>query len=509
MARLIELPDDILLEVARYLPIDASLAFSQSFRAARVLSQTSVLWWHHNITSIASYLDKTRPFEDYTIVELHNAVIKASRTWARFRQPGARKTSSFRAPIEENRYEGFVPPGLPFYFSLGTYGKHRQTHLVCRDLVRAGRVIGSYELPPTGSQRFKTKCLAVHPIDHQTVLVAILSEGPISWYSPILYVIRVCIQASGDDANADFTLVLTFKCPSDWMPDDQSKISVRLPRSFHIDQEVVFWVQDVIDTTKKETFVSPLVTVFKHSEFLEGTEAHMEAHFGRWTCGKAKDLYTIGATRAAGHIIVISDYTHTRTFVASVSTVLCEPFDPAQIHQPVSQRLPCFLPRPRDGIAAGFRVQFDSVVEPISLSGLPFIRSPSSVGYKLQAVIFANAGNASKSSTQLWWYTMYLHIQHISGTPTATLRILEPEKGTLYALYISRYGLIRGLLWCIPLGSESVLFLERKGRSHWPILRSADTELELFDPLSGVACGFTDTLGDEEPIMSVSWFGKR
>lgn len=206
------------------------------------------------------------------------------------------------------------------------------------------------------------------------------------------------------------------------------------------------------------------------------------------------------------HVILIADYEHTRAFVVSLSTILSATFDPAQIYQQISNQTPCFLPRPRDGIVSGFRVEFDSEVEPISLYDLQMLPRPSSVGFKLQAVIFANAGNANRSSTQVWWYTMYLHLLTTTAHPSATLHIPAPIEGSRYGLYISRYGLTRGLLWCVPLGSESVLFLEHNAGNRWPILRSTETQIEHFDPLSGIVCGFTDPLGDGLPFMSVSRF---
>jgi hypothetical protein len=161
-----------------YLTIDGLIQTSQ---ATFTLSQTSVLWWCHAITEIASYVGEIKSLNEYSAIELRTASLKARRTWASFQAPGARRESSFRTPVEDNRYEGVVPSGLPFYFSLGTFGEDRRTCLVCRDLGNKGQVIGSYKIPSTNGQKFETKCLAVFAIDQQTILVAILSQGQHSW----------------------------------------------------------------------------------------------------------------------------------------------------------------------------------------------------------------------------------------------------------------------------------------------------------------------------------------
>lgn len=196
--RLEELPEDLLLEITNYLSIHACLALSQvtdsplaciilmnlekkSFHAAFSLSQTSVLFWRHSLTELASFLKDIKSTNNYSATELRIAAIKAHQTWASLNAPGAKKSSSFRTPVEEYRYEGVVPPGLPFYFSLATFGLDKRTHLVCRDLARDGRVIGTYEIPASSSQKFEARCLAVSAVDHQSVLVAILSQGQQSW----------------------------------------------------------------------------------------------------------------------------------------------------------------------------------------------------------------------------------------------------------------------------------------------------------------------------------------
>jgi hypothetical protein len=194
-----------------------------------------------------------------------------------------------------------------------------------------------------------------------------------------------------------------------------------------------------------------------------------------------------------------------RAFVVPLSTVLAERFDPACLKKPISK--PYFpLPRPVDGsLFSGVRIEFDSEVESAPFPSLSASNRPSTTGYKLRAAVLANPLNAVATMTQVWWYAIYMHCAP-TGSPTASLYIIPPEKGTHYPSYISKYGLTRGLLWCATLGPDSVLFLERKGRDHWPILRSSWTEVELFDVLSGVACGFSDPLGDQAPCMSVSWF---
>ena len=194
-----------------------------------------------------------------------------------------------------------------------------------------------------------------------------------------------------------------------------------------------------------------------------------------------------------------------RAFVVPLSKILSERFEPPGLHGPITK--PYFhLPRPIDGVLfSGIRVEFDSEIEP---APFPPHSHPSSVDckhYKLRAVVIANSSNAARTMTQVWWYTMYMH-EGPTGSSEASLHIIPPEKGTRYSSYISRYGLTRGLLWCATLGPDSVLFLERTGRDHWPILRSSSTEVELFDALSGVACAFSDPLGDHAPCMSVSWF---
>jgi len=127
----------------------------KSFQAAFILSNTSILWWCHAITEIASYLEEIKNLNEYNAIELRTAALKARRTWASFKKPGARRESAFRAPIEDNRYEGVIPSGLPFYFSLGTFGEDRQTCLVCRDLGNEGRVMGAinYHQPMVGNSR--------------------------------------------------------------------------------------------------------------------------------------------------------------------------------------------------------------------------------------------------------------------------------------------------------------------------------------------------------------------
>ena len=155
--------------------------WKKSFQAAFILSNTSILWWSRAITEIASYVEEIKNLNEYSAVELRTAALKARRTWASFKKPGARRESAFRTPIEDNRYEGAIPPGLPFYFSLGTFGDDRQTCLVCRDLRNEGQVIGSYKIPSTDGQKFETKCLAVFAIDQLSVMVAILSQGQHSW----------------------------------------------------------------------------------------------------------------------------------------------------------------------------------------------------------------------------------------------------------------------------------------------------------------------------------------
>jgi hypothetical protein len=84
---------------------------------------------------------------------------------------------------------------------------------------------------------------------------------------------------------AEFRPVINFECPHDWTPGDKSKISIRLPKSFHIHRDTIYWVQDVINITSKKTLLSPLVTVIKHDKLLQATEATSEHQFGRWTCG--------------------------------------------------------------------------------------------------------------------------------------------------------------------------------------------------------------------------------
>jgi hypothetical protein len=157
------------------------MILEKSFQAAFNLSNISILWWCHAITEIASYVEEIKNLNEYSAIELRTAALKARRTWASFNNPGARRESAFRTPIEDNRYEGVIPPGLPFYFSLGTFGEDRQTCLVCRHLGKEGEVIGSYKLPSSAGQKFETKCLAVFAIDQLSIMVAILSQGQHSW----------------------------------------------------------------------------------------------------------------------------------------------------------------------------------------------------------------------------------------------------------------------------------------------------------------------------------------
>jgi hypothetical protein len=213
----------------------------------------------------------------------------------------------------------------------------------------------------------------------------------------------------------------------------------------------------------------------------------------------------IGATLAANHIIIIANYVAPRAFVAPLSKILSARFEPSGLHEPITK--PYFhLPRPIDGaLFSGIRIEFDSEIEAASLPSQSYPSSVDCKHYKLRAVIIANPSNAARTMTQVWWYTMHMRDAPI-GSSEASLHIIPPEKGTCYSSYISRYGLTKGLLWCATLGPDSVLFLERTGSDHWPILRSSSTEVELFDALSGVACAFSDPLGDQAPCMSVSWF---
>ena len=154
---------------------------NQSFRAAFTLSQTSILWWRHNMTGLASYLREIKSLSEYTPVDLRTAALKACRIWATFQAPGARKDDSFRSPVECYHYASEVPSGLPFHFSLVGPVEDRQTRLLVRDLRNQGRVIGDYPMPTTSDPWLETKCLAVFPTDHDTISVAILSAGQHSW----------------------------------------------------------------------------------------------------------------------------------------------------------------------------------------------------------------------------------------------------------------------------------------------------------------------------------------
>ncbi len=126
-------------------------------------------------------MEESKPLAEYTAIELRTAAVKAHRAWASFKAPGARRSSYFRTPLEENRYEGSIASGLPFYFALATYDGDKQTRLVCRDLRHEGRVVATYELPSNSDNKFETKCLAVYPVDQRTVLIAVLSQGEHSW----------------------------------------------------------------------------------------------------------------------------------------------------------------------------------------------------------------------------------------------------------------------------------------------------------------------------------------
>ena len=215
-------------------------------------------------------------------------------------------------------------------------------------------------------------------------------------------------------------------------------------------------------------------------------------------------LYTFAATLARNHIIIVSNYVTPRAFVVPVSTILSNRFDPSDFDRPISA--PCFsFPQPAlDCSFSGIRMEFDSELEAVSSSVPPFLHDPSFC-YKIRAAVIVCPSRGARTKAQVWWYTMYLYCRP-TGNSAASLQFTQPEKGSHYPLYISTYGLERGLLWCVALGLNSELFLERPGMKHWPILRSSSTEFEVFDATSGMACAFSNSLGDHTPFMYISSF---
>jgi hypothetical protein len=120
----------------------------------------------------------------------------------------------------------------------------------------------------------------------------------------------------------------------------------------------------------------------------------------------------------------------------------------------------------------------------------------------------ALANNAT--SSDVWHYSILVHT-YIAPSDNYTRVSLHTQgdkrKGSTYTTYITRFGVFRGLTWCVTMSPIVALCLEREG-THWLLSHTKTGDICLVDLKSGLVCAFSDaalTL-DSAPHMSISWF---
>ena len=83
---------------------------------------------------------------------------------------------------------------------------------------------------------------------------------------------------------ADFSQILHFECPDDWQPN-HSKECLRLPKRFYINENTIYWVQDVVNFSSETKMVSPFINVLKYEKRADNAQEGEKCQFGRWSCG--------------------------------------------------------------------------------------------------------------------------------------------------------------------------------------------------------------------------------
>jgi hypothetical protein len=209
-------------------------------------------------------------------------------------------------------------------------------------------------------------------------------------------------------------------------------------------------------------------------------------------------------TLAVDCILLVLNSVKPQLYGVPISTILTSFSNPGRAHpSPVFSLNLNQEPGPKIS-----RFEFDPVLESVPLATVPSSVPTNASSRVCQLNMVALANNAA--SSDVWHYSILVHT-YIAPSDNHIRVSLHMQgnrrKGSRYATYITRFGVFRGLTWCVTMSPIIALCLERD-ETHWPLLRIQMGDICLVDLKSGFVCAFSDAdlTIDPSPYMLVTWF---
>jgi len=205
---------------------------------------------------------------------------------------------------------------------------------------------------------------------------------------------------------------------------------------------------------------------------------------------------------AAECILLVINSVKPQLYGVPINTILTSYSDPGRAHPSTFTLNLNRLPGPKAS-----RFEFDPILENVPRATMPsdLPTNASSRVFQLNMVALSN----KDVSSDVWHYSVLVHtyIAPSDNHIRVSLHTQGNRRGSRYSTYISRFGVFRGLTWCVTMSPIIALCLDRD-ETHWPLLRNKTGDICLVDLKSGFVCAFSDaTLTfDPSPHMLISWF---
>ncbi|PVG01126.1 hypothetical protein CPB86DRAFT_782033 [Serendipita vermifera] len=489
------------------------------------------------------------------------------------------------ANVGEERSSEIIVPGTPYLFYIlettNTEDQNPSTllYIVFRHLRKPG-VYQRWELPPgkpTPPRSEPIPRLAALKMDHRTIRLAVLRPGG-NWYTAFIRLVEVKLLDTntfedsleqGESENTihrqpnygTLTLLWAMQMPSvaEEVVRQKNRVTsampkflfraiqsgrtpsaeiaygtcegvIRPPGIFEIEQDIVYWVQNVGDRTSSSPYCAPLVTVVEYHDTGEAERASAKRFtfkIGRWTPGKEKYQDAISATlirapspsiapqwtlvlvintQAPCVYVIPSSYIANDNFMIdslfqppppSMDECICRhdltlptalKNDPSESHIRWPRRN--YGPDQPGGILHGLRLYWDRDIVPVSPKSLPQSwwehlsegAHAEPMVYRMSAFGLSHTSPKHPNLTQSWFYHVYMFFSDpeppsspsdwpVARTPPRVrLHIPSPQRGLRFKMEYPQAGMESGIAWITMTlrDTGSILFLQNSGSNTHP-----------------------------------------